>query len=117
MGRKPIYKKGAMTDAERQRRRRRKQRQLKRKEERHELAVKNKARWAGKPPCGSSPEEQAKWLAEEVVWHTLYGQPPLPGAAGLADELVRQIAEFMAQEPEVTVSDVRAALERRYGPA
>ena len=46
-----------------------------------------------------------------------YGRDPLPGATGAADELARQIDEFLAQNPAITVADVRAAIDRRFGLA
>jgi hypothetical protein len=42
------------------------------------------------------------------------GEPPLPDRA---DELAWQIAEFMKEDGELTIEDVRAALDRRFGPA
>ncbi len=38
--------------------------------------------------------------------------PPLPNPA---DELARQIAEFLVGCPDITIADLRAALNRRFG--
>jgi hypothetical protein len=43
------------------------------------------------------------------------GRPPLPHANGAADELARQIDEYMAQEPSLSIDDVRKAIDRRFG--
>ena len=32
-----------------------------------------------------------------------------------ADELARQIAEYLAEAPELTIEDVKAAITRRFG--
>jgi hypothetical protein len=39
----------------------------------------------------------------------------LPDASGPADELARQIDEFLAENTEITIADVRAAIDRRFG--
>ena len=38
-----------------------------------------------------------------------------PEVVGGVDELVRQIAEWLAKEPEIAVTDLRAAPDRRSG--
>ena len=121
MGRPPLRKKGAMTAAERQRRHRRKLRKEQREAEVLATRVRNMA--AGHDPeylRRKAERDRAgveKWEAEHQEWLARYGRAPLPAANGEADELARQIEECLAQNPELTIDDVRAAIDRRFGRA
>jgi hypothetical protein len=101
-----------MTAAERQRRRR-KRLKLEAKREKN-----NDKRPAKSPERIEREQKQAADQAAAVaVWHTLHWQPPIPDRSGPAHELARQIAEYMSEQPEVTIADVREALDARFGPA
>lgn len=128
MGRPPIRKSGAMTAAERMRRYRKKLKQTAnkaREKERlgdltpHEYnAAKNRA-------FRDNPTAQWRKAAidaqcEIAVLQSrlrLYEQVPMHDASGPADEIARQIAECMMECPGMTIDDVRAAIDRRWGPA
>ena len=59
-----------------------------------------------------------QWQEEEhQEWLERYWQPPVPGASGPADELARQVAEYLAESGEITIDDLRAAIDRRFGSA
>jgi hypothetical protein len=117
VGRPALRKKGAFTAAERQRRHRKKLRREQRpaelaaKRERHEAyARKSAPRYAA-----IAAEVSARVDAQHAEWTRLFEQPELPGANGPADEIARQIAEWLAQDPDLTLEDVRAAIDRRFG--
>jgi hypothetical protein len=113
-----------MTATERQQRRRLRLRREKAKATRDaEKAAKrqqNAARFADPDARRVWSERQAglaaKHEAERQEWIALYQRNPIAGAAGPADELARQIAEYLAEAPEITINDVRAAIDRRFGP-
>src|SRR4051794_2429646 len=118
MGRPPLRKKGPMTAAERQRRHRRKVKIERRQAEIMAARERNSAVF-------KDPEYQRAKAERDVVesakaehgrqeWIALYGREPLPDA-GPADEIARQIDECLAQQPDITIDDVRAAIDRRFG--
>jgi hypothetical protein len=101
MARPPTRKSGAYTPAERQRRRRKRLRAEKRQAEIAAKRAENEAAYrarAASRPAHASDDTPA--------------QPPLPDRA---DELVRQIAEVLLADPDLTIADVRAALDRLFG--
>jgi hypothetical protein len=53
--------------------------------------------------------------AKRQEWLASYGRAPFPDANGAADELARQIDEYVAQEPGLSIDDVRKAIDRRFG--
>jgi hypothetical protein len=59
-------------------------------------------------PAARDDAKRQEWLAS-------YGRRPLPDANGAADELAGQIEEFMRQDGEITIDDVRKAIDRRFG--
>jgi hypothetical protein len=88
--------------------------------ERHDAyARKNAPRYAA-----IATETSARVDAERAEWVRLFQQPELPGANGPADNLARQIAEWLMMtnrdldddDGVVTIEDVRAAIDRRFGP-
>jgi len=98
-GRPPLRKKGAMTSAERQRRYRRKLRAKRRTAEIEKKRAANAARAA-------APREawtQALSISE-------------PGLQNPADELARQIEDYLAECLDLTIDHVRAAIDRRWPP-
>jgi hypothetical protein len=98
MGRPPIRKKGAMTAAERQRRHRRKLRAERRAAEIETKRAANSARAA---------EPRPPWTqALSIV---------VPGLPAPADELARQIEEYLKEVPEISIDDVLAAINKRFG--
>jgi hypothetical protein len=123
VGRPALRKKGAFTAAERQRRHRQKLRREQRPaeheaaRERHEAyARRNAPRFAA-----NAAADTVRLEAEHTEWVSLFQQPELPGANGPADELARQIAEWLMMtnhddDDGVTIEDVRAAIDRRFGP-
>ena len=116
-GRPPLRKKGAMTSAERQRRHRRKLRAARRQAQIKQKQAINHAKYlasraAPRPQSGAEAAQEAR--REE--WLRLYSRPMLPGAAGAADEIARQIDECLTQQPEISIDDVRAAIDRRWPP-
>jgi hypothetical protein len=119
MGRPALRKKGPMTAAERQRRRRRKLRREKREAEMMAEREKNAARYRANRADPTRIERDAAAAAradaKHQEWLASYGRPPLPDANGAADELARQIDEYMAQEPGLSIDDVRKAIDRRFG--
>lgn len=121
MGRPTIFKKGAMTAAERQRRRRVKLRKLRREEEQAASRERVEAMFSDpeylrrKAEADRVSAERAE--AERQAWVACYGRDPLPGATGAADELARQIDEFLAENSTITIADVRAAIDSRFGAA
>ena len=90
-----------MTAAERQRRHRRKLRAACRAAEMAEQRVVNSAR-ARQPRDGG-------WTQALPI--------PVAGLPGPADELARQIGEYLAERPNLTIDDVRDAIDRRFGEA
>ena len=53
--------------------------------------------------------------ASYAAWRAEFDSPPArPGDANPADELARQVGEFMI-ENGLSIDDVRAALDRRFG--
>jgi hypothetical protein len=53
-----------------------------------------------------------------MQWHEAYrivSEKGLPPVASDADELARQIAEALRASPEMTINDIRDALDRRFG--
>lgn len=42
--------------------------------------------------------------------------PPAPSPSDRADELARHVAETLRLDSGLTIADVRAALDRRFGP-
>lgn len=121
MGRPTIFKKGAMTAAERQRRRRVKVRKQRREEEQAASRERNFAKLNDPDRlcrrAEAERESSARWEAERQEWTVRNGREPLPGANGPADELARQIDEFLAENGGLTIADVRAAIDRRFGRA
>jgi hypothetical protein len=119
MARPTIFKKGAMTAAERQRRHRIKLRKQRREDEK--AASRERAYAKFKDPEYLRQKAEADRLstekseAERQGWLTRYGRDPLQEANGAADELARQIDECLAQNPALTIADVRAAIDRRFG--
>jgi hypothetical protein len=122
-GRPCIRKKGPLTHAERQKRYRARIRKA-------ENEIKDAARKARSRERRIDPYNIAKFAEREAEvdrkieayraeWTRRYGQapmPPLPGASAMADELVRQIAECIMQSAgEMSIADVRAAINRRFG--
>jgi hypothetical protein len=109
-----------MTAAERQRRHRRKVRASQRQAEIAATRARNEARFRDPAWLRARTEKDAAGIAEQnrkhEEWLALYGRAPLPDANGEADELARQIDEYLAQAPEITIDDVRAAIDRRFGP-
>ena len=107
MGRPPIGKK-AMTAAERQRRRRKRLAREAAKQAREAKADERRARspYVTLPRpmffAGLGPIE-----APDPV--------PVVTKEERADELARQIAEYLAEAPELTIEDVKAAIGRRFG--
>jgi hypothetical protein len=99
MGRPPISKKGAMTDAERQRRHRRKVR-------RAAAAEAKRAREAAKRQAASAPASDQAADADGAAGATL---------ADVADAIARHIEAKLKQAPHVSIEDVVAAIERRFG--
>ncbi|HUF44490.1 MAG TPA: hypothetical protein VMN43_04035 [Aestuariivirgaceae bacterium] len=90
-----------MTPAERQRRRRKR---LKREHRAVELEA-TQAR---------NLERLRKHQAENPpIWHHALPVSPLDSPA---DELARQIADMLESEQNVTIDELRDALDRRFGP-
>jgi hypothetical protein len=120
IGRPTIFKKGPLSAAERQRRHRRK---LHREQRAAEVLAKqelNHQRYLAyltsprKAQRDAEAKRQAMWYGE---WLNLRGHAAVLPNAGAADEMARQIAEYLiACAPGVTISDVRAAIDRRFGP-
>jgi len=100
LGRPSIRKKGAMTAAERQRRHRRKLRAARRAAEMAEQRVVNSAR-------ARQPRDAGWTQALPII--------PVAGLPGPADELARQIGEYLAERSDLTIDDVRDAIDRRFG--
>ena len=48
-------------------------------------------------------------MEQRQAWIARYGRDALPGTVGAADELARQIDEFLAENSALTIADVRAA--------
>jgi hypothetical protein len=123
-GRPPKFKKGAMTAAERMRRYRKRRKDIKeatdttlrqaRNERKRSIRNLNPiAQWRA---AARNAELRAQVLEERL---RLYEQAPLDldrrGAA--AEELARQIAECVMASPGLTIADIRAAIDRRFGSA
>jgi 3'-phosphoadenosine 5'-phosphosulfate sulfotransferase (PAPS reductase)/FAD synthetase len=120
MSRPTVYKKGAMTDAERQRRRRKRLKREAKEVERlavveanHEKHARNRVnpikQWRH---AAINAQLQISVLEARL---RLYEQVPLHDVSGAADELARQIAEYMQEKPGMAIDDVRAAIDRRFG--
>jgi DNA repair exonuclease SbcCD ATPase subunit len=122
-GRPPLRKKGAMTPAEKQKRYRRRIRKSEAEAKLAEQRERSRARRIDPYSIARLDEREAETHrrieAYRAEWARRYGQapmPPMPGANALADELVRQMAEFIAEcAGEITIDDVRAAIDRRFG--
>jgi hypothetical protein len=123
MGRPTIFKKGALTAAERQKRHRIKLRKQRREDE---AAASRERSYAQTYAQQTDPEYQRRlaearkafaedWEAKQQERLERYGPDPLPEANSPADELARQIAEWLVENPEVAIADVRTALDRRFG--
>ena len=94
----PTILKQAMTPAQRQRRHRRKQRREKRKAEALAARERNRQRYVAyqtserKARIDAETQRQMLWGDE---WLNMWGQLAEVRNAGIADELVRQLAEAM----------------------
>jgi hypothetical protein len=99
MGRPPLRKKGAFTAAERQRRRRKRLAREKRTAERVIAKAKNDAYWAAKP---------------QPVHVVSISKPEDIALPDRADEIAAQIAEALIEAPDLTIDDIRAAIDRRW---
>jgi hypothetical protein len=119
IGRPTIFKKGAMTAAERQRRRRRKLQKEKRAAEVQAKRERNQTNYAQylreTEPQRRAQNVEFRRQLEEASRARLSRFPPLPNA-GPADELARQIDEYMTHTG-ITLEDVRTALDHRFGPS
>jgi hypothetical protein len=116
-GRPPIRKKGAFTSAERQRRRRKRlaherweaeQAATRERNQRlfREGAAQREAEWAAMRPA----------FEAELDARAAQAAPRLPDPWGPADELARQIEEYMMGDAGAfTIDDLPAALDRRFG--
>jgi hypothetical protein len=65
-------------------------------------------------------KQQPPPLPEQLAREAMIGEmarhnPPLPDATG-ADEIARQIAECLWQCRDLGIDDIRAAIDRRFGP-
>jgi hypothetical protein len=125
VGRPALRKKGAFTAAERQRRHRQKLRREQRAAEKDAERAARDARWRRDFPSDTARqrEDAARYQAEHAEWTRLFERPELPGANGPADDLARQIAEWLMMtnrdlndDDGVTIEDVRAAIDRQFGP-
>jgi hypothetical protein len=96
MGRPTVFKKGAMTAAERQRRRRKKVARAVKVAEREIKQAENSKKFC----------ETAR---EPVIW-TSIGQAPLPSPV---EELVAQVADTLLSE-RMDANEFRAAFNRRF---
>jgi hypothetical protein len=109
MGRPALRKKGPMTAAERQRRRRRRLRAERRKAE--VLAKREENRRRYREECERTPRVEDRWV--------VLPQPPLPPLSA-ADELALQVFDALAEtkgdDEEVTIDDLRDALDDLFGP-
>jgi len=120
IGRPTIFKKGPLTAAERQRRHRRKLHREQRAAEVLATRERNRQRYL----AHHTPQQQAQrdaetkvWLMWRDEWLNMRGRAAVLPNAGVAYELARQIAEYLIEcAPGVTIDDVRAAIERRFGP-
>ena len=117
MARPTIFKKGPMTAAERQRRRRKKLAAAERKDK----AAAAKVRRLERHGKLAVPEEfptqlwcDAYQRARADLFAEFFEQEPLFDPEGEADKVATQIAEWL-QMSEITIADVRAALDRRFG--
>jgi hypothetical protein len=120
MGRPTVYKKGAMTDAERQRRRRKRLKREAKEVERLAIVEANREKRVhrARNPLAQWRDAAISAQLENSMLQArlrLYEQVPLHDASGAADELARQIAEYMQEKPGMTIDDVRAAIDRRFG--
>ena len=116
-GRPSLYKKGAMTAAERQWRHRKKLAGEVRKVK--EVAA--RARRQEAKGRLAAPEEfpEKLWIecyqrARDDVFAELIAQRPLCEPEGEADRLATQIAEWLVVS-DITIEEVRAAIDRRFG--
>jgi hypothetical protein len=98
MGRPPKRKKGAYTAAERQRNRRKRLAKAKREAE---VTAKREASHAY---YMARPHKPAALV-------TITREPPLPDRA---DEIALQIAEALHLDPDLSIDDIRAAIDRRW---
>jgi hypothetical protein len=110
MGRKAIGRK-AMTAAERQQRRRKRLRRETAKAARQaEIAAKR-----AKNAARNSALDQRLRAEAGVFISPLPVGMPIPPLANPADEIARQLSEVLAESPELTIDDLRAAIDRRFG--
>lgn len=107
MGRPPIRKKGAFTAAERQQRRRKKLKRRQREAVEAERIARIRAERRTALAQQTEWQERAAYIREERPPETI---------EQLADELARQIAGVIGDFPGVTIDDLRAALDRLFGP-
>src|SRR4051812_36982630 len=107
MGRPPIGKK-AMTTAERQRRRRKRLARENAKQAREQKAAERRAR----SPYVTLPRPTFLGGLGPVEAPT---PVPVVTKEERADELARQITEYLTEAPEITIEDVKAAIGRRFG--
>ena len=105
MGRPPLRKKGAFTAAERQRRRRARLRKEKREAEVDAMRARSL-----KKLRASQAKAEAEGYPE---WTVALPVPPLDNPA---DELALQIADLLESERNITIDELRDALDRRFGP-
>ena len=118
MGRPTLYKKGAMTAAQRQRRHRAKLRREK-KEELVAMRARNAAEAARHSPRWTTlylkqSEENRIWWLWWPEWLNMRGRLDELPNADIADELVRQLAEAIMPD-RISIADIRQALDRRFG--
>jgi hypothetical protein len=120
VGRPTIFKKGPLTAAERQRRHRRKLHREQRAAEVQVIRERNRQRslaYQTSPQKALRDAETKRALAWRDEWLNMRGQAAVLPNGGPADELARQIAEYLIEcAPGVTISDIRAAIDRRFGP-
>jgi hypothetical protein len=122
MARPPKFKKGPMSAAERMRRYRARQKEIKIVNDATLTQARNRRK-----RLTNERNPLAQWrhaainaqLQVSVLENRLhaYEQAPLnlDRRASAADELARQIAEFMRECPGLTIEDVRNAIDRRFG--
>jgi len=116
MGRPTVFKKGAMSAAQRQRRHRAKVRREKKAAEvqamRERRAPAQTARW-DRFYLKQRDELRLYWLWRPD-WLNMQGRlDELPNAS-ISDDLVRQLAEAMLPD-RISIADIRRALDRRFG--
>jgi len=106
--------------AERQRRHRRKLHREQRAAEVLAQRERNRQRYLAyeTSPQKAQKDAEAKGRALwQNEWLNLRGHAAALPNAGPGDELARQIAEYLIEcAPGVAIDDVRAAIDRRFGP-